>query len=114
MIIPSNDFFIANGNERAHALSMSKVNFIGADFILLGTNVLDAGPKKTTRFPANTAFFGQMASLIQGFRKMALSPWQKASSPTVQSLAAKIFLMPTSPVKAFRSQGFESLLQAIW
>jgi hypothetical protein len=61
MIIPSNDFFIANGNERAHALFDEQGNFIGADFILLGTNVLDAGSEENDEVPANTAFFGQMA-----------------------------------------------------
>ncbi len=61
MIIPSNDFFIANGNERAHAIFDEAGNFIGADFIVLGTNVLDAGSEVNDEIPANTAFFGQMA-----------------------------------------------------
>jgi hypothetical protein len=61
MIIPSNDFFIANGNEQAHSIFDQEGNFIGADFIVFGTNVLDAGTEENDEIPANTAFFGQMA-----------------------------------------------------
>ncbi|AFY47841.1 CHRD domain-containing protein [Nostoc sp. PCC 7524] len=59
MIIPSNDFFIANGNERAHQIFDDQGNFIGTDFIVLGNNVLDAGSEVNDEIPANTAFFGQ-------------------------------------------------------
>ena len=61
MVIPSNDFFIANGNERAHAIFDEVGNFIGADFIVFGSQVLDAGSEVNDEIPANTAFFGQMA-----------------------------------------------------
>jgi hypothetical protein len=61
MLIPSNDFFIANGNEQAHPIFDEAGNFIGADFIVLGSNVLDAGSEVNDEIPANTAFFGQMA-----------------------------------------------------
>lgn len=61
MVLPSNDFFIANGNERAHAIFDEEGNFIGADFIVLGSNVLDAGSEVNDEIPANTAFFGQAA-----------------------------------------------------
>ncbi len=59
MIIPSNDFFIANGNERLHPIYDEAGNFIGADFIVLGSNVLDAGSEVNDEIPTNTAFFGQ-------------------------------------------------------
>ena len=59
MILPSNDFFIANGNERAHEIFDAKGNFIGADFTVLGSQVLDAGTEVNDEIPANTAFFGQ-------------------------------------------------------
>ena len=61
MVIPSNDFFIANGNERAHPIFDEAGNFIGADFIVAGSQVLDAGSEVNDEVPANTAFFGQMA-----------------------------------------------------
>jgi hypothetical protein len=61
MILPSNDFFIANGNERAHEIFDGQGNFIGADFIVLGSQVLDAGTEVNDEVPANTAFFGQQA-----------------------------------------------------
>ncbi|WP_439343073.1 spondin domain-containing protein [Vacuolonema iberomarrocanum] len=61
MIIPSNDFFIANGNEQAHPIFDEAGNFIGADFIVFGSNVLDAGTEVNDEIPGNTAFFGQMA-----------------------------------------------------
>ena len=59
MIIPSNDFFIANGNERAHQIIDENGNFIGADFIVAGSNILDAGTEVNDELPENTAFFGQ-------------------------------------------------------
>jgi Ca2+-binding RTX toxin-like protein len=59
MIIPSNDFFIANGNERAHQIFDDQGNFLGADFTVLGSQVLDAGSEVNDEVPANTAFFGQ-------------------------------------------------------
>ena len=61
MVIPSNDFFIANGNERAHAIYDEDGTFLGADFIVLGSQVLDAGSEVNDEIPENTAFFGQMA-----------------------------------------------------
>lgn len=59
MIIPSNDFFISNGNERAHEIFDAQGNFLGADFTILGSQVLDAGSEVNDEVPANTAFFGQ-------------------------------------------------------
>jgi RTX calcium-binding nonapeptide repeat (4 copies) len=59
MIIPSNDFFISNGNERAHQIFSDQGNFLGADFTVLGSQVLDAGSEVNDEIPANTAFFGQ-------------------------------------------------------
>lgn len=61
MIIPSNDFLIANGNERAHPIVDGEGNFVGADFIITGSNVLDAGTEVNDEIPENTAFFGQQA-----------------------------------------------------
>jgi Ca2+-binding RTX toxin-like protein len=61
MIIPSNDFFISNGNERAHQIFDEQGNFLGADFTILGSQVLDAGSEVNDEVPANTAFFGQQA-----------------------------------------------------
>ena len=59
MIIPSNDAFIANGNPQAHRIFDDSGNFIGADFTLLGSNVLDGGTEVNDEIPSNTAFFGQ-------------------------------------------------------
>ncbi|MEA5532676.1 spondin domain-containing protein [Crocosphaera sp. XPORK-15E] len=59
MVIPSNDAFIANGNPLAHRIFDDLGNFIGADFILLGSNILDGGTEVNDEIPANTAFFGQ-------------------------------------------------------
>jgi Ca2+-binding RTX toxin-like protein len=59
MLLPSNDFFVANGNERAHQVFDEQGNFVGADFVILGRNVLDAGTEVNDEIPANTAFFGQ-------------------------------------------------------
>lgn len=61
MVIPSNDAFIANGNPLAHEIFDAGGNFIGADFIIMGSSVLDAGTEMNDELPMNTAFFGQMA-----------------------------------------------------
>ncbi|MDB9526475.1 spondin domain-containing protein [Oscillatoria sp. CS-180] len=61
MILPSNDFFIANGNELAHEIFDEDGNFLGADFVVSGTAVLDAGTEVNDELPESTAFFGQSA-----------------------------------------------------
>jgi hypothetical protein len=61
MVIPSNDAFIANENPIAHPVFDAMGNFIGADFFVLGSAVLDAGTEVNTELPAHTAFFGQIA-----------------------------------------------------
>ncbi len=60
MVIPSNDAFIANGNPLIHELFDGMGNFVGADFFVLGSQVLDAGTEVNDEVPMNTAFLGQM------------------------------------------------------
>ena len=59
MVIPSNDAFIANGNPLAHQIFDDDGNFIGADFIVAGSEVLDAGTEINDEGETTTAFFGQ-------------------------------------------------------
>jgi len=59
MVIPSNDGFIGNGNPLAFPIFDGSGSFLGADFIVLGTMVLDAGTELNDELPVNTAFFGQ-------------------------------------------------------
>jgi len=61
MVIPSNDAFIANGNPLAFEIFGPGGEFLGADFIVSGAMVLDAGSELDDELPANTAFFGQAA-----------------------------------------------------
>jgi PEP-CTERM motif/Spondin_N len=61
MVVPSNDAFIANGDPLAHPIFDAGGSFLGADFIVLGSQVLDAGTEVNDELPANTAFFGQAA-----------------------------------------------------
>lgn len=61
MIIPSNDAFIANGNPTAFRIFADDGTFLGTQFTVLGTMILDAGTEVNDEVPANTAFFGQMA-----------------------------------------------------
>lgn len=61
MIIPSNDFFIANGNPLAHQIFDDAGNFLGADFVVTGSEILDGGTEVNDEIPENTAFFGQQA-----------------------------------------------------
>ena len=59
MILPSNDFCIANGNPRAHLVFDEEGNFVAEDFFVVGSEALDAGTEVDDEIPANTAFFGQ-------------------------------------------------------
>ncbi|MGB0715385.1 MAG: spondin domain-containing protein [Phycisphaerae bacterium] len=61
MIIPSNDAFIANGNPLAHRIFDDNGEFTGANFFVVGTDVLDAGTEVNDEIAANTAFLGQAA-----------------------------------------------------
>jgi len=61
MILPSNDFCIANGNPRAHQLFNEAGEFIATSFFVQGIEALDAGTEVDDEIPANTAFFGQAA-----------------------------------------------------
>ena len=60
MILPSNDAFVANGNPLVHEIFDEEGNFLGADFLILGNEVNDAGTEINDELPENTAFFGQM------------------------------------------------------
>ncbi|NJO98394.1 MAG: CHRD domain-containing protein [Pleurocapsa sp. CRU_1_2] len=59
MVLPSNDTFLANGNEFAHQVFDENGNFIPLDFNVTGAQALDAGTEVNDEIPANTAFFGQ-------------------------------------------------------
>ncbi len=59
MVIPSNDAFVGNDNARQYSLFNEAGQFIGADFIVLGSRVFDAGTEINDEIPANTAFLGQ-------------------------------------------------------
>lgn len=59
MLLPSNDAFVANGNSEAIRIFDEQGNFIGADFIIAGNQVLDAGTEVNDEAENSTAFFGQ-------------------------------------------------------
>lgn len=61
MIIPSNDFFIANGNPMAHPLFDVAGNFIGAPFVVSGDETHDAGTEVNDELFPHVAFLGQAA-----------------------------------------------------
>ena len=61
MVIPRNDAFIGNGDPIAHQVFDGVGNFPGADFLVLGTAVRDAGTKVNDEIPASTAALGQTA-----------------------------------------------------
>ncbi|MBX3096441.1 MAG: spondin domain-containing protein [Fimbriimonadaceae bacterium] len=61
MVIPSNDAFIGNENSQAHRIISDANVFVGADFVVLGSRVRDAGTEVNDEIPANTAFLGQMS-----------------------------------------------------
>jgi len=59
MVLPSNDFFVSNGAPTAHMIVDEDGNFEGAEIIVWGSSVLDAGTEVNDELPENTAFFGQ-------------------------------------------------------
>ena len=59
MVIPSNDAFIANGNPLAHPLFNAKGRFVAKNFVVAGSEVLDAGTEVNDEIAANTAFLNQ-------------------------------------------------------
>jgi hypothetical protein len=61
MVIPSNDAFIANDDDRAIRLFNSRGEFIGCSFTVRGSAVHDAGTELNDEDPMHTAFFGQAA-----------------------------------------------------
>ncbi|MEM1190572.1 MAG: spondin domain-containing protein [Pseudomonadota bacterium] len=61
MIIPSNDFFIANGNPLAHQLFDDNGEFVGTDFIVGGSETNDAGTEVNDEIASNVAFLAQAA-----------------------------------------------------
>jgi hypothetical protein len=58
MVLPSNDAFIANENPKAHQIFDDEGNFIGADFIVYGSEVLDAGTEVNDEAPLHAAAAG--------------------------------------------------------
>lgn len=61
MVIPSNDAFIANGDPESIQVFDDSGSFLGADFFILGSSVLDAGTEVNDEIPANTAALAQIA-----------------------------------------------------
>ncbi len=59
MIIPSNDFFIANGNPEAHEIFDDTGAFVGEGFIVSGDETNDAGTELNDELAENVAFLNQ-------------------------------------------------------
>jgi len=59
MVLPSNDFWYANGSPVAHPVFDDAGNFVAENFIVSNFDVLDAGTEVNTEAPLDTAFFGQ-------------------------------------------------------
>jgi hypothetical protein len=59
MVVPSNDAFIANGSATAHELFNAEGRFVGSNFVVTGSEVLDAGTEVNDEIAANTAFLAQ-------------------------------------------------------
>jgi hypothetical protein len=59
MILPSNDAFIANENPFQFKIFDDNGNFTGADFVVPGALVWDAGTEVNDELEETTAFFGQ-------------------------------------------------------
>ena len=59
MVLPSNDAFIANGSPVAHEIFNERGRFVGKDFAVAGSEVLDAGTELNDEIATNTAFLAQ-------------------------------------------------------
>ncbi len=59
MVIPSNDAFVANGSPLAHEIFNERGRFVAEDFIVAGSEVLDAGTEVNDEIASNTAFLNQ-------------------------------------------------------
>ena len=109
MVIPSNDAFIANGNPQAHPLFDERGRFVGQDFVVAGTEVLDAGTEVNDEAAPNTAFLAQGAPntgatedgnvvLHEGFRTDLSFPDGVLNHPV---FGAADFLQPTYRAASF-------------
>jgi hypothetical protein len=61
MFIPSNDAFVGNDDPLAHPLFDADGNFVGADIVITGAQVRDAGTEVNGEVPGNTAALEQAA-----------------------------------------------------
>ena len=61
MFIPSNDAFVGNDDPTAHPIFDADDNFIGVDFVIVGSEVRDAGTEVNDEVPGNTAALEQSA-----------------------------------------------------
>lgn len=61
MGLPSNDAFIANENPQAIEIFDENGNFLGADFVVTGNGVWNAGTEVNDEIPENTAALAQAA-----------------------------------------------------
>ena len=59
MIIPSNDFFVANGNPLAHELFDASGDFVGQGFVVSGDETNDAGTELNDEVAGHVAFLNQ-------------------------------------------------------
>lgn len=59
MVVPSNDAFIGNDDPLATRVFDENGNFLGADIVVSGDRVWDAGTERNDEIPVNTALLGQ-------------------------------------------------------
>ncbi len=59
LVLPSNDFWYANGNPQSHPVFDENDNFVAKDFFVTRDDILDAGTELNTERPEETALFGQ-------------------------------------------------------
>ncbi|MEL7328563.1 MAG: spondin domain-containing protein [Cyanobacteria bacterium J06634_6] len=63
MILPSNDAFIGNESGTSHRLFDADGNFIGTDFVVIGSQIQDAGSEINDESPESVPLLG-MAHLV--------------------------------------------------
>ncbi len=109
MVIPSNDFFVANGNPLAHPLFDEYGRFVAQDFIVAGSEVLDAGTELNNEVASDTAFLNQAGPNIGPGEGGVVVLAQGFASPGTFSYPNGVLNHPVFARGDFSAPGYRTL-----
>lgn len=102
MIVPSNDAFIANEDPKAHQIVDSEGNFIGADFVVLGSEVRDAGTEVNDEAPFHAAGAGPVFIFDAGVAENGVVRTHEGYQPNGTILSNPAFSNVNFKVEGYR------------